>query len=67
MGELIAKEDANHVAEQRPHMTVEMEIYNDRSRNNDYKDQRRYNVPHSNEVAIVFSTPDGVPSTNRDI
>lgn len=62
MGELMAKEDLDHVAENRPRMAVEMAIYNDRT-----KDKRRYNVPHGNEVAIVFSSPDGIPPADRDI
>jgi len=62
VGEVMAKEDSDHVPEQRPLMTIEMAIYNDRT-----KDRRRYNVPHCIEVAIVFRSTDCIPPTDQDI
>jgi hypothetical protein len=36
-------------------------------RNDRRNDQRGYNAPRSNEVAIIFSNPNGEPPLERDI
>ena len=56
------EEESKAKAEGREYCPVTMTIINDKN-----NDQRRYNAPKCNEVAIVFQNAMGEPPFNRDI
>jgi hypothetical protein len=62
MRELEIEEEQRAKKERRSANTVSMLITTARR-----KDQRRYNYPQSNEVAIVFQNVDGEPPFERDL
>ncbi|XP_046655037.1 uncharacterized protein LOC124348808 [Daphnia pulicaria] len=63
MRRVLEEEYVQREAENLPHYTVGMIITCDR-RN---VDQRRYNCPTVNEIAVVFKSTDGEPPAYRDI
>ncbi|EFX68723.1 hypothetical protein DAPPUDRAFT_329777 [Daphnia pulex] len=63
MRQVLEEEYVQREAENLPHYTVGMIITCDR-RN---VDQRRYNCPTVNEIAVVFKSTDGEPPAYRDI
>jgi hypothetical protein len=62
MHEVEKEEEQKAKKEGRAIQPICMFIRNDRR-----NDQRRYNAPRSNEVAIIFSDPNGEPPLERDI
>ncbi len=62
MHEVEKEEEQKAKKEGRAIQPICMFIRNDRR-----NDQRRYNAPRSNEVAIIFSDPNGEPPLRRDI
>ena len=58
----VGKDEADKAREEgRAPVEISMALITDRK-----NDQRRYNAPRSNEVAIVFQSGDGAPAFNRD-
>ena len=62
MREVELEEETKAASEGRSVNPILMSIRHDRK-----DDQRRYNAPRSNEIAIIFNTPDGAPPFERDI
>ncbi|XP_057381786.1 uncharacterized protein LOC130704351 [Daphnia carinata] len=63
MSQMAAEEDLLAEMEGRRPMEIGMIIRNDRRT----QDERRYNSPTGEEIAVVFKSIDGAPPENRDI
>jgi hypothetical protein len=61
--QVLEEEYRQDEAENIPHRTVGMIIRSDRQN----LDQRRYNCPTTNEIAVVFKSTDGAPPSSRQI
>ncbi|EFX63653.1 hypothetical protein DAPPUDRAFT_268051 [Daphnia pulex] len=63
MRQVAMEEDRQAAVEGRAPVVVSMVIHNDRRT----QDERRYNSPAGEEIAVVFKSIDGAPPENRDI
>ena len=63
MRQVLEDEFRQAQAENRPHQVVGMIIRSDRKN----LDQRRYNSPTVNEIAVIFKSSNGEPPADRDI